>query len=294
MPRFSIVVPAYNAATTLPETLDAVLEQQLADWECVIVDDGSTDSTARIASEYMSQDKRFRVVRQENQGSAGAYNTGVSSTAGEMIVICSADDILLPNHLEHMARFIEEEAGYDIYSTNGYFWNPDGPREQVYSPEDRGSVISLRLEDVIRWCFYSVGATYRREWFDRVGGYRMGVFGEDYDFWMRAMALGARHRYLPSALSLHRKSEAQKSADVERAYLSDIRLVTDLRRDFKLSREEVIAVEECIATRQYLIAELHGEEPTPPPARYRGLRGAVVRLVGQDSYEKIAARFRKG
>ncbi len=73
-PRFSVVVPAYQAAPTLGATLDAIMAQAFRDWECVVVDDGSTDDTLAIATAYAERDARFRVVHQSNPGTAGAYN----------------------------------------------------------------------------------------------------------------------------------------------------------------------------------------------------------------------------
>lgn len=260
MPRFSVVVPAYNAAATLPETLDAVVGQTFDDWECVVVDDGSTDATSAVAAHYASDDGRVRLIAQENRGSGGAYNAGVASARGDFVVVCSADDILLPTHLEEMARFIELEPGYDIYSTNGYFWRADGSREIWYAPGVRDEVVSLSLADVIAECFYSVGATYRRSLFDEVGGYRTEVYGEDYDFWLRAMARGARHRYLPMPLSLYRVAPGQKSAQLKVVYRSDIRIISDLRDTEQLSGAERRAVEECIAQREAAIAEIEARE----------------------------------
>ncbi|HEX7950084.1 MAG TPA: glycosyltransferase family A protein [Candidatus Limnocylindrales bacterium] len=256
MPRFSIVVPAFEAASTLRVTLDAVMAQSCSDWECIVVDDGSTDDTPLIAEERASVDRRIRVIRQANQGTAGAYNTGVSAATGEFVVICSADDVLLPDHLAELDSFIGREAGYDIYSTNGYYLWPDGARTPVYGSGEMDVVASLPLSDVIRQCFYSVGAGYRRVWFDRVGGYRRDVYGEDYDFWLRAMAMGARHRYLPAALSLHRMSGEQKSARLETVWRSDIRIIADLRRDFELTEAEDRAVADAIRERETRIAEL--------------------------------------
>jgi len=134
MPRFSIIVPAYNAESTLAETLDAISAQRVDDWECIVVDDGSSDGTLALAQSYADADPRFSVTSQPNQGTAGAYNTGVKSATGEFVVICSADDVLLPEHLERMSAFIEGEPEYDIYSNNGYFWRTDGSRTAVYGP----------------------------------------------------------------------------------------------------------------------------------------------------------------
>jgi glycosyltransferase involved in cell wall biosynthesis len=272
--RFSIVVPAYQAAATLAETLDAIVNQRHENWECVVVDDGSTDETLSIASAYGARDPRIHVLHQENGGTASAYNSGVASASGEFVVLCSADDILLPQHLERRAGFIGSEVGYDIYTTNGYYWRGSS-REPVYEEGRSGTVHSLELVDVIRVCFYGVGAAYRREWFEKVGGYRLGIFGEDYDFWLRAMARGARHRYLPEALSLFRVSPTQKSAQLETALRSDIRLVSDLRRAFPLSAEESRVVDEAIRNRERLIAGLNLR-----PSLYRRRIRPVMRTIG--------------
>jgi glycosyltransferase involved in cell wall biosynthesis len=286
-PRFSIVVPAYNAAGTLAEAVDAILGQTFSDWNCLIVDDGSVDMTLATAQGIAHKDSRVRVLHQDNQGTAGAYNAGVSKVHGDFVVICSADDVLLPEHLASMATFIEAEPEYDIYTANGYLWRPPRTRELIYDRGTDDAIRSMSLADVIHVCFYGVGAAYRRELFDRVDGYRLGVFGEDYDFWLRAMALGARHRYLPKPLSLWRVSKTQKSAQLESVYRSDMRLVSDLRRDFDLSPEELAAVEESIADRERLIAELHR-----PRELYRDVikplpKQFVIGALGRDRARRL-------
>ena len=287
MPRFSIVVPAYNAAESLGETLDAILAQAFDDWECVVVDDGSSDGTATLALDYARRDSRFKVLTQPNQGTGGAYNKGVSSATGDFVVLCSADDILLPGHLSSMSDFIDREEGYDIYSSNGYYWRPGDLREPVYKPGQRDGVYSLALTDVLRCCFYSVGAVYRRELFQVVGGYRLDVFGEDYDFWLRAMASGARHRYFPELLSLHRLSPTQKSASLEKAYQSDIRIVTEFQRDFALSAEECAAVDDCVMERERLTAQLH-EVPSYRWRRSRAIaRRLAVGILGEPNARRV-------
>ena len=277
-PRFSIVVPAYNAVATLADTLDAVLAQQVSDWECIVVDDGSTDTTLDVARGYGHRDARFRAIHQTNTGTAGAYNTAVKAASGEFIVMCSADDVLLPEHLATMSAFIADNPGYDIYSSNGYYWRPGEGRDLVNYDKQAREAHSKSLADVIRVCFYSVGAVYRRELFERTGGYRLGVFGEDYDFWLRAMALGARHRYLPAPLSLFRVSAGQKSSNLERMYRSDIELVSELRDSHELSDAERTAVDESILERQRLIRELHGGGLH---AVRRRLEPIALRLVGR-------------
>ena len=277
MPRFSIVVPAYNAEATLAETLEAVRAQTFADWECVVVDDGSTDGTRALAEQYAAREPRLRVLGQENRGSGGAYNTGVRAATGEWVTLCSSDDVLLPEHLATMARIIEERPGYDIYSVTGFYWHPDGTRVPVYPPGVEDTARSWPLSDVMDRCFYSVGACYRRPLFDEVGGYREDIFGEDYDFWLRAMAAGARHFYVPQALTLHRVSETQKSASKAEAYESDIRSISSLLEAGTLAPGDARAARAAIRFRKRLIADV--ERPNTLTRRLRRALGPLIARV---------------
>lgn len=297
MPRFSIVVPAYNAESTLADTLDAIAAQNWSEWECVIVDDGSTDATPDVAGFYVSGDTRFTLHRQENQGTAGAYNTGVLASTAELIVICSADDLLLPSHLLTMAELADRNPTCGIYSSNGDYLLESGERRQVYEGLDWECERSLTLEDVLACCFFSVGAVYRRSVFDLVGGYRVGVYGEDYDFWLRAMAKGATHRYSPQVLATHRLSGMQKSSDVLRVWRSNIEAYANLIEGGWVSADQRPVVCAAIESRGRLVRayerrqslvgrlEVLSERFTPmlghdSVRRLRRFGGAVLRRLG--------------
>ncbi|WP_394155252.1 glycosyltransferase family 2 protein [Loktanella salsilacus] len=104
MPRVTIVVPAYNTARTLASTLSALLAQTFRDFEIVVVDDGSSDTTAAIAMSFQS-DPRVRLIQQRNRGLAGARNTGIDAAAGDLIGFCDADDLWEPSKLQaHVAH----------------------------------------------------------------------------------------------------------------------------------------------------------------------------------------------
>jgi glycosyltransferase involved in cell wall biosynthesis len=90
-PVVSVVVPAYNVATTIRQTLDSILHQTFQDIEIIVVDDGATDETPEILKSY--KDSRMRVVRQVNRGLAGARNTGIQLSMGKYIAFCDSDDI---------------------------------------------------------------------------------------------------------------------------------------------------------------------------------------------------------
>ena len=115
MPLASIIVPSYNVAATLPDTVLALLSQTCPDFEIIIVDDGSTDETAQIANSFMT-DPRVRLLQQRNRGLAGARNTGIAAAKGGYIGFCDADDIWEPKklatHIAHLQRNAEVGVSY--------------------------------------------------------------------------------------------------------------------------------------------------------------------------------------
>lgn len=238
-PTFSIAMPAYNAQSTISRAVDTVLAQTCPDWELVVVDDGSTDDTARLIEEYASRDPRIRVVRQQNKGCGGARDTAVRHSNGTFIVRLDADDELEPNYLEAMAAFIEANPGYDIYSCNGWHVYPDGSRRLARPGEFYEQERSFTLEEMFHAVHIFTVAVYRREIFDRIGGIRPDVYCEDLDFWLRAFAAGARHRYTPQALAVYHVSETQMTADVRRVCESRAGIYEDLIGAGSLTSEQV-------------------------------------------------------
>lgn len=98
--RFSIIIPVYNVEDYLRECLDSVLGQTFTDWEAVCIDDGSTDDSAAILSEYAARDSRFRIITQPNGGLSAARNTGLDHAQGDYILFLDSDDWIEINALE--------------------------------------------------------------------------------------------------------------------------------------------------------------------------------------------------
>ncbi len=99
-PAISVIVPCLNQAAFLPQALDSVREQTYADWECIIINDGSTDETGEIGRAYAESDPRFRYVEQENRGLSGARNRGLDQSTGRYIQFLDADDLLARTKFE--------------------------------------------------------------------------------------------------------------------------------------------------------------------------------------------------
>lgn len=104
--KFSIIVPIYNCETYLKECLDSVMKQTFKDWECICVDDGSTDLSGDIADEYAVLDSRFKVVHKSNGGEGSARNAGLDVARGEWVYYLDSDDILNNQTIEMCNRGI--------------------------------------------------------------------------------------------------------------------------------------------------------------------------------------------
>lgn len=115
-PKVSIIIPCYNQSAFLPKAIVSLQAQTLADWECLIVDDGSTDNTAEVVSNAALKDERIRLVQQLNGGSASARDRGLMEAKGEFIQFLDADDFIAPKKLELQVAQMEQE-GLEISYT---------------------------------------------------------------------------------------------------------------------------------------------------------------------------------
>ena len=113
-PEITVILPAFNAARFLARAIESVQRQTFANWELLIINDGSTDETINIALAFEKSDKRIRVISQHNQGLSGARNTGLKSTRGNFIQFLDADDMLLPTKFQRQLDEFERNPLADI------------------------------------------------------------------------------------------------------------------------------------------------------------------------------------
>ena len=104
MPKISIIVPVYNVEKFLPRCLDSIIRQTFKDWECLVIDDGSTDTSSAICDEYARKDNRIKVFHKKNGGVSSARNLGLDYCKGEWITFCDADDEVLSDWLSIFQR----------------------------------------------------------------------------------------------------------------------------------------------------------------------------------------------
>jgi glycosyltransferase involved in cell wall biosynthesis len=196
-PLVSVVIPAYNCAPFIGETLDSVYRQTYGNWEVIVIDDGSTDETRAALAPHIG---RIRYLHQQNRGTAAARNAGVRQARGELIAFLDHDDVWLPEKLELQVHVMQTSLECGLVFTDGKIFTADGIRQK--------SVISSRLDewidahrtedmrvvkgDIVRnllFCNEIASASsvmVRRECFDRAGGFDEAIaITDDYDLWLR-------------------------------------------------------------------------------------------------------------
>jgi glycosyltransferase involved in cell wall biosynthesis len=227
-PRVTVIVPAHNYGHYLPHALDSVVAQTFTNWECLIVDDGSTDDTTAVARRYADGDDRFRTIRQENRGPSAARNTGLEHARGELIQFLDADDRLMPLKLVTHVRHLDENPEHDIvYSEVAFFRSeePDRLMPSLHGKLSRSIMgrVHGNAEAREKLQHYNImptlAALFRRRAFDVAGTFHENVLGcEDWDLWIRCAAAGCSFDYCPSdaPLSAVRTHSTSTSRDSSR------------------------------------------------------------------------------
>jgi glycosyltransferase involved in cell wall biosynthesis len=126
MPFFSIIIPAYNRAYILPETLASIVNQSFLDWEIIVVDDGSTDNTKEVIENISKNNPKLNYIFQKNAERSAARNNGAKYAKGKYLLFLDSDDFYKPNHLEniHSSILLEKEP-IALFFTNVIYLNQD-------------------------------------------------------------------------------------------------------------------------------------------------------------------------
>ena len=121
--KVSVIIPAYNQATFIPKAVASLQAQTLDSWECIVVDDGSTDNTAEIVTNIALREPRVRLLQKQNGGSASARDMGLKHAQGEFIQFLDADDTIASNKLEQQ---VLGSLGFRCVCTHSQFFIPHG------------------------------------------------------------------------------------------------------------------------------------------------------------------------
>lgn len=207
-PQVSFIIPAYNAARTLIVTARSLLSQTVAEWEAVIVDDGSSDRTARIAARLVRSDPRFRLVRQENAGPSAARNAGLAQATAPLVTFIDADDWIAPRFLASLIPLANPFdclafCAYQRILPSGRACPPDFCAQLQHDPL---GVLAFRCEPAIH-CVVAPRAAILA-----VGGFDPELHCcEDWDLWLRLARAGVRFVGTDRALAFYQMEQGSLS-----------------------------------------------------------------------------------
>jgi glycosyltransferase involved in cell wall biosynthesis len=205
VPAVSVVMPVYNARAYIGQAVRSVLGQTLADFELIVIDDGSSDGSGQVARETSCEDPRVRLVRQENQGVSCAANRGTELARGEFLARVDADDICFPQRLQRQVEFLRNNADYVAVGSRVLLIDADGA-ELFEMPG-----IPLTHEEIdrglmsVEWAIYQPAVMMRTQAVRRIGGYRADLhIHEDHDLFLKLAEVG-RLANLPEVLLKYRQ-----------------------------------------------------------------------------------------
>jgi glycosyltransferase involved in cell wall biosynthesis len=222
-PLVSVVVPCYNAAAFVRDTLDSIQKQTYAPVEIVAINDGSTDNTLQILEAYASSDPRIRVVSQPNAGLPAARNSGIRQATGDLICFLDADDVFLPDKLARQVDYLMNNPAIDLVYSDYYIGDtdlsliglvavriPGGDLVDAYAAKNR---------------FAPMVPLIRRSLIDRVGSFDESLrAAEDWDYWIRCAKAG-RFGYLSGPVAIYRSHPSQMHNDGDRMFHGGRRVI---------------------------------------------------------------------
>lgn len=204
----SVIIPAYNAERFLQACVDSVVGQTARDWEMVIVDDGSTDSTPGICDRAAAGDPRIRVVHKPNGGLSDARNAGIDAARGDRLFFLDADDAVAPDALESLSALAGRH-GADI-ACGGFCSSPGAGAPQSW--RDSHEEMSLDPETAVEMMLYqdrlnhsAWGKLYDSRLFDGLR-FRKGTWYEDLDLFYRVFLRASRVAFTPRPLYFYRSN----------------------------------------------------------------------------------------
>jgi len=260
-PLVSVIVPSYNYAHFITQTLDCISAQTYKNWECIIVDDGSTDNTREVVESYLAADPRFQYVSQKNQGLAAARNTGITRSRGIFLQFLDSDDLIEEKKLDLQVAYLMHHPEIDIVYGSSRSFRAEDVGDRPYAtwgePMTDQPKLSGRGRDallpLLRMTFVPHAPLLRKTVVDSVGTFNAEFNpNEDWHFWIRCYMNNQMFQYknLEGTVALYRRHPTSMSADRVRM----LKGLRKLRKEFR----SILKDEEALQLNQQLAAAFEG------------------------------------
>ena len=223
MVEVSIIIPLYNSEDYLKETMDSVLKQTFADWECLIVDDGSTDNSKTIALDFCRHDSRFKYFSQENSGPSSARNYGIGLAKGNYLLFLDADDILLPGMIKTVLS-VSMDADQNLIHYTGAWLGKDS---NIYDTKpflksmNIGQNISF--DDMyeqfgLTFSFIPACVLFPRKSLEGISWNEKLKHSEDWDLYLNISSRNYFFQFIPENLVIYRNSDNSLSKNFSKTF----------------------------------------------------------------------------
>lgn len=220
--RVSVVTPCHNAQSTIAKTIDSVIKQTLTDWELIIVDDGSTDDSAKLIHAFIENDHRIKYFKIDKPSGSPSLprNIGIDKAQGKYIAFLDADDVWFPNKLQKEVDFLEKNE-YDLAYSYYEKMDWEGNRsDRIIRTREKTTYVNLLKSNSIP-CLTSI---IRK---DIIGDTRFKqIPQEDFCFWLDILKKGYTAYNLCEVTALYREAKTSRSAnklDMFKGYWNVIR-----------------------------------------------------------------------
>ena len=230
----SIIIPMYNAEQYIAETLDSILAQSYDNWECLIMDDGSNDNSAKVAKSICSNDKRFNYFFQQNRGPSAARNFGLQKSSGEYIHFLDADDVLLQNSLEILLNE-SKKVGPKIILYSGVLLG-DSDNIHNTSPIDRRSSLGIDISSKELYTNFGVDfifipgcILFPKEVFEFSVWNEELSHSEDWDLYLQISKFGYTFRNVSEELLIYRNTPQSLSKEILKTIESNYQILDKWR-----------------------------------------------------------------
>lgn len=220
-PPLAVLMPFYNAAETVAQTLDSILGQEFGNFELIAVDDGSDDHSAAIVHEYMRRDPRIRLLQPGRQGVVGAMNHALQHCSAPLCARMDADDIMAPQRLAQQLDFLQQHPEIDLVGSRVRLF-PEEKIQSGFHEYIRWQNSCTTAQDIANNIYVELplahpSIMFRKNAVMEAGGYRNGDFPEDYELLLRLHHRGCQMAKLPEVL-LHWRDSDSRLTRTDRRY----------------------------------------------------------------------------
>jgi len=204
IPKVSVILPFFNAESTLDRAIESIASQSLLDFECILINNNSADSSVDIAQKWTEKDNRFLLIHEKKQGVMFASNTGSTKASGKYIARMDADDFSYPNRLKLQTEFLDAKPDYGavagLVKHISHSENTKGFARYVEWVNSVQSYREIANRQFVESVIVNPSAMWRKEVAEKHGMYKSGDFPEDYEMWLRWLSEGVKIEKLPETI----------------------------------------------------------------------------------------------